>query len=111
MQEQGSKTDRIHSGISGNNCEYDSTKAFERAGAKVVTKVFKNMTAEDIRESVEVFEKSINDAQIIMFPVDSPQVMNRTEVRNSFATAFQNAKIKEAVMRLLNERWSGTWYL
>ena len=37
----------------GTNCEYDSTKAFERAGAKVVTKVFKNLSAEDIRESVE----------------------------------------------------------
>lgn len=52
----------------GTNCEYDSTKAFERAGASVVTKVFKNLSAEDIRESVAEFEKAINDAQIIMFP-------------------------------------------
>src|SRR5699024_346856 len=37
----------------GTNCEYDSTKAFERAGAKVITKVFKNLDAEDIRDSVE----------------------------------------------------------
>ena len=43
----------------GTNCEYDSTKAFERAGAKVITKVFKNMSAEDIRDSVEVYRKSI----------------------------------------------------
>ena len=43
----------------GTNCEYDSTKAFERAGAHVETRVFRNMTAEDIRESVEEFEKSI----------------------------------------------------
>lgn len=52
----------------GTNCEYDSAKAFENAGADVITKVFKNMTAQDIRESVEVFEKAIGQAQIIMFP-------------------------------------------
>ena len=50
----------------GTNCEYDSTKAFERAGAKVVTKVFRNQTAEDIRSSVEEFQKAIENAQIIM---------------------------------------------
>ena len=44
----------------GTNCEYDSTKAFERAGADVITKVFRNLTADDIRESVEEFEKSID---------------------------------------------------
>ena len=88
----------------GTNCEYDSTKAFERAGAKVVTKVFKNMTAEDIRDSVEVFEKAINDAQIIMFPGGFSAGDEPDGSAKFFATAFQNAKIKEAVMRLLNER-------
>lgn len=43
----------------GTNCEYDSKKAFERAGAKVITKVFKNLNAEDIRDSVAEFEKAI----------------------------------------------------
>ena len=52
----------------GTNCEYDSAKAFERAGAKVITKVFKNMSAEDIRDSVETYRKSIGQAQIVMFP-------------------------------------------
>ncbi len=52
----------------GTNCEYDSTKAFERAGAEVDVKVFKNLSAEDIRDSVEIFEKSIDQAQMIMFP-------------------------------------------
>ena len=50
----------------GTNCEYDSTKAFERAGTNVITKVFKNLTAEDIRDSVEIFEKAISQAQIII---------------------------------------------
>lgn len=88
----------------GTNCEYDSTKAFERAGAKVITKVFKNMTAEDIRESVGEFEKAINEAQIIMFPGGFSAGDEPDGSAKFFATAFQNAKIKEAVMRLLNER-------
>ena len=49
----------------GTNCEYDSAKAFERAGAKVITKVFRNMSASDIVDSVEVFEKAIGQSQII----------------------------------------------
>ena len=47
---------------------YDSAKAFERAGANVITKVFKNLDAQGIRDSVEVFEKAIKESQIIMFP-------------------------------------------
>ncbi|MBO5167275.1 MAG: phosphoribosylformylglycinamidine synthase [Lachnospiraceae bacterium] len=88
----------------GTNCEYDSTKAFERAGAKVVTKVFKNLTAEDIRDSVEVFEKAIGEAQIIMFPGGFSAGDEPDGSAKFFATAFQNAKMKEAVMKLLNER-------
>ena len=88
----------------GTNCEYDSTKAFERAGANVITKVFKNLTAEDIRDSVEVFEKAINQAQIIMFPGGFSAGDEPDGSAKFFATAFQNAKMKEAVMKLLNER-------
>ncbi|MBQ6805972.1 MAG: phosphoribosylformylglycinamidine synthase [Lachnospiraceae bacterium] len=88
----------------GTNCEYDSTKAFERAGAEVITKVFKNLTAEDIRESVEIFEKAINQAQIIMFPGGFSAGDEPDGSAKFFATAFQNAKMKEAVMKLLNER-------
>ena len=44
----------------GTNCEYDSTRAFERAGAEVDVKVFKNLTAADIHDSVEIFEKAIS---------------------------------------------------
>ncbi len=88
----------------GTNCEYDSTKAFERAGAKVVTKVFKNMTAEDIRQSVDEFEKAIAQAQIIMFPGGFSAGDEPDGSAKFFATAFQNEKMKEAVMKLLNER-------
>ena len=88
----------------GTNCEYDSAKAFERAGADVVTKVFRNLTASDIRESVEEFEKAISQAQIIMFPGGFSAGDEPDGSAKFFATAFQNAHIKEAVMKLLNER-------
>ena len=88
----------------GTNCEYDSTKAFERAGAEVDVKVFKNLTAEDIRDSVEIFEKAINQAQIIMFPGEFSAGDEPDGSAKFFATAFQNAKLKEAVTKLLEER-------
>ncbi len=88
----------------GTNCEYDSAGAFERAGADVITKVFKNMTARDIRESVDVFEKAISQAQIIMFPGGFSAGDEPDGSAKFFATAFQNEKIKEAVMKLLQER-------
>jgi phosphoribosylformylglycinamidine synthase len=88
----------------GTNCEYDSKKAFERAGAQVITKVFKNLNAEDIRDSVKAFEQAIDQAQIIMFPGGFSAGDEPDGSAKFFATAFQNEKIKEAVMRLLNER-------
>ena len=86
----------------GTNCEYDSRKAFERAGAR--TKVFRNLDAEDIRSSVEEFEKAIGQAQMIMFPGGFSAGDEPDGSAKFFATAFQNAKIKEAVEKLLNER-------
>jgi len=88
----------------GTNCEYDTMKAFKRAGANVVTRVFTNRSAEDIRESVIQFEKDINNAQIIMFPGGFSAGDEPDGSAKFFATAFQNAKLKEAVEKLLNER-------
>lgn len=88
----------------GTNCEYDSTKAFERAGADVIVKVFKNLDAQGIRESVEEFEKAIGQSQIIMFPGGFSAGDEPDGSAKFFATAFRNAKIKEAVEKLLNER-------
>ena len=88
----------------GTNCEFDSAKAFERAGADTIVKVFKNLTAEDIRESVDEFEKAINQSQIIMFPGGFSAGDEPDGSAKFFATAFRNEKMKEAVMKLLNER-------
>ncbi len=88
----------------GTNCEYDSAKAFERAGAKTLVRVFRNMSAEDILDSVSIFEKAIDQSQIIMFPGGFSAGDEPDGSAKFFATAFQNAKMKEAVERLLNER-------
>ncbi len=90
--------------FAGTNCEYDSKKAFERAGAEVDVQVFRNLSAQDIRESVDAFEKAISQAQIIMFPGGFSAGDEPDGSAKFFATAFQNAKIKEAVTKLLNER-------
>ena len=88
----------------GTNCEYDSARAFERAGADTIVKVFKNLNAEDIRDSVEEFTKAIDQAQIIMFPGGFSAGDEPEGSAKFFATAFRNAKMTEAVMKLLNER-------
>ncbi len=88
----------------GTNCEYDSARVFELAGANVITKVFKNQNASDIRDSVEEYVKDIANAQIIMFPGGFSAGDEPDGSAKFFATAFQNDRLKDAVMRLLNER-------
>ncbi|MCR5657019.1 MAG: phosphoribosylformylglycinamidine synthase [Butyrivibrio sp.] len=88
----------------GSNCEYDSAQAFERAGADTIVKIFRNRNAEDIRESVAEFRKSIEQAQIIMFPGGFSAGDEPDGSAKFFATAFQNEAIKEAVNDLLQKR-------
>lgn len=88
----------------GTNCEYDSARAFERAGADVITKVFANRNAQDIRDSVEAFSKAIDSAQMIMFPGGFSAGDEPDGSAKFFATAFRNDALKEAVMKMLNER-------
>ena len=88
----------------GTNCEYDSAKAFERAGANTIVKVFKNLSAADIRDSVDEFVKAINQSQIIMFPGGFSAGDEPEGSAKFFATAFRNAKMTEAVGKLLSER-------
>ncbi|MGN0605863.1 MAG: phosphoribosylformylglycinamidine synthase [Oscillospiraceae bacterium] len=88
----------------GTNCEYDTAKAFETAGAVTETIVIKNLSAADIEESVKEIEKAITKSQIIMIPGgfsggDEP------EGSAKFITAFfRNPRIKDAVHELLKNR-------
>ena len=88
----------------GTNCEYDTARAFEKAGAEAETVVIRNLAAGDIESSVDYFEKAIRSSQIIMIPGgfsggDEP------EGSGKFITAFfRNPKIKDAVHELLKNR-------
>ena len=88
----------------GTNCEYDTARAFEKAGAEAETVVIKNLSASDLEDSVNYFEKAVKESQIIMIPGgfsggDEP------EGSGKFITAFfRNPKIKDAVHDLLKNR-------
>lgn len=88
----------------GTNCEYDSARAFRRAGAEVLVGVFKNLNAEDIRASVDAYTSAIEQSQIVMFPGGFSAGDEPEGSAKFFAAAFRNAKLGEAVMKLLHER-------
>ena len=88
----------------GTNCEYDSAKYAERAGAEAEIFVINNLSAASIARSVEDFAAKIADSQIIFIPGgfsggDEPDGSGK------FITAFfRNAEIKNAVTELLEKR-------
>ena len=88
----------------GTNCEYDSAKAFEKAGANVQTMVFKNLTARDIEKSVDCMADYISKSQIIMLPGGFSAGDEPDGSGKFIAAVFRNHKIKDAVMELLNNR-------
>ena len=88
----------------GTNCEYDSARAFERAGADTDVRIFRNLNAEDIRESVASFKEAIDQAQIIMFPGGFSAGDEPDGSAKFFAAAFRNESIREAVMDLTGKR-------
>lgn len=88
----------------GTNCEYDTQKAFEKAGGLVETLVFRNLTAADIEESLKQMVAKINNSQIIMLPGGFSAGDEPDGSGKFIATAFRNPRVKEAVMRLLQER-------
>ncbi len=88
----------------GTNCEYDTTKAFELAGADVETVVFKNMTESQIVESVNAFEKAIRDSQILMFSGGFSAGDEPDGSAKFIASIFRNTKIMDAVHELLQKR-------
>ncbi|MDO5475986.1 MAG: phosphoribosylformylglycinamidine synthase [Eubacteriales bacterium] len=88
----------------GTNCEYDTAAAFREAGAKTITRVFTNLTPENIRDSAKAFAEAIAKAQIIMFPGGFSAGDEPDGSAKFFATAFRNAVIEEAVTDLLDRR-------
>ena len=88
----------------GTNCEYDSARAFHRAGAKSEIIVFRNQNGQQIRESVDAYVEAIRRSQIIMIP-GGFSAGDEPEGSAKFITSvFRNPKIADAVMELLNKR-------
>ncbi len=88
----------------GTNCEYDSARAFLRAGAEVETLVFRNQNASQITESVAAYAKAIGESQIVMIP-GGFSAGDEPEGSAKFITSvFRNPQIADAVMQLLKER-------
>ena len=88
----------------GTNCEYDTARAFLRAGAEPDVFVFRNQNPADITASVEEMVKRIEKAQILMVSGgfsagDEPEGSGKF-----IATVFSNDAIAEATMKLLNQR-------
>lgn len=88
----------------GNNCEYDSARAFERAGAVAQTIVFKNQNAQDIETSINAMADAIDNAQMIMLPGGFSAGDQPDGSGKFIAAVFRNPKMMEAVMNLLNKR-------
>jgi len=88
----------------GTNCEYDTIRAFERAGADTESIVFKNMTEQNIKDSVDAFESAINQSQILMFSGGFSAGDEPDGSAKFITSVFRNERIKEAVHRLLQER-------
>lgn len=88
----------------GTNCEYDSIRAFEKAGGDVNCIVFKNLCEENIKDSVAAYVKAINEANIIMFPGGFSAGDEPDGSAKFISSAFRNPAIMEAVNSLLKER-------
>ncbi len=88
----------------GTNCEMDSARAWERAGALTDVRVFRNLSSGDIRESARAFCEAIDSAQILMFPGGFSAGDEPDGSAKFFAAAFRNDRVKDAVERLLRER-------
>ena len=88
----------------GTNCEYDSARAFEDAGAKASIKVFRNLSYANIEDSIETMVKEIESSQIVMIPGGFSAGDEPDGSAKFIATVFRNPKIAEAVNDLLTNR-------
>ena len=88
----------------GTNCEYDSARAFEDAGAKASIKVFRNLNYANIEDSIETMVKEIESSQIVMIPGGFSAGDEPDGSAKFIATVFRNPRIAEAVNDLLTNR-------
>ena len=88
----------------GTNCEYDSARAFENAGAMAETLVFRNASDEEVKESISEMAKRIDASQILMIPGGFSAGDEPAGSGKFIAAVFRNPELSDAVMRLLKDR-------
>ncbi|MGC5813733.1 phosphoribosylformylglycinamidine synthase [Clostridium perfringens] len=88
----------------GTNCEYDCRRAFEKEGADVHEVIIRNLNKEALIDSINMLKKEIDKSQIIMLPGGFSAGDEPDGSAKFIATIFRNPKIKDSVMKLLNER-------
>ena len=88
----------------GTNCEYDCRRAFEKEGAEVSEVIIRNLNKEALSDSINMLKKEIDKSQIIMLPGGFSAGDEPDGSAKFIATIFRNPKIKDSVMKLLNER-------
>ena len=88
----------------GTNCEYDTIRSYREAGAETTSLVFKNMTEQNITDSVAAFEKAIRQSQILMFSGGFSAGDEPDGSAKFITSVFRNERIKEAVHELLDKR-------
>ena len=88
----------------GTNCDYDSAKAFRTAGAEVKTTIFRNLTGEDVLESIDEMAEWIDKCHILMFAGGFSAGDEPDGSGKFIATMFRNPRIKEAISDLLENR-------
>ena len=88
----------------GTNCEYDCRRAFEKEGAEVSEVIIRNLNKESLIDSINMLKKEIDKSQIIMLPGGFSAGDEPDGSAKFIATIFRNPKIKDSVMKLLNER-------
>ncbi|EKS6766107.1 phosphoribosylformylglycinamidine synthase [Clostridioides difficile] len=88
----------------GTNCEYDSARAFERAGANASIRVFKNLTYKDIEDSIDTIVNEIKSSQIIMLPGGFSAGDEPDGSGKFIATVFRNPRVQETINEFLTQK-------
>ena len=88
----------------GTNCEYDTARAFRRAGGDPHVLVLKNLTPANVAESCEALVKELDEAQILMLPGGFSGGDEPDGSAKFIAAFFRNPSVADAVNRLLNQR-------
>jgi phosphoribosylformylglycinamidine synthase len=88
----------------GTNCEYDSMRAFEKAGAEVEIMVLNNLSSTHIEESIKIIAEKIKSSQIVMLPGGFSAGDEPDGSGKFIATFFRNPIIRESISELLENR-------